>query len=103
MASHLCNGAISGYLNYMHDAKTASPARRNTLMERFCETCLPNCGKAMTLVETGRQRNLSIKERALLKYHGRLCPFCACATGKFEAGMRLMREAEDERGSRTVP
>lgn len=68
-----------------------------SLMERFCETCLPNCGKAMHLVETGRQRNLSAGERILLKYHGRLCPFCACATGKFQAGMRLMREAEATR------
>lgn len=65
-------------------------------MERFCE-CLPNCTKAMALVETGCERDLSLGEKAALKYHGRLCPFCACATGKFEAAKALMKEAESER------
>lgn len=80
-----------------HVANKKGAEKSRSLMERFCENCLPNCGKAMHLVETGRQRDLSIKERVLLKYHGRLCPFCACASGKFQAGMRLMHEAESQR------
>lgn len=65
-------------------------------MESACE-CLPNCSKAMALVETGCERELSLKEKAALKYHGRLCPFCACATGKFEAAKALMKEAQAKR------
>jgi hypothetical protein len=65
-------------------------------MEGFCE-CLPNCSKALDLVERGCARDLSLKERLALKYHGRLCPFCACATGKFEAAKARMREAEAAR------
>lgn len=67
--------------------------RRHPLLEKACE-CLPNCSKALELVETGCERELSPGERVALKYHGRLCPFCACATGKFEAAMARMREAE---------
>jgi hypothetical protein len=65
-------------------------------MERVCE-CLPNCTKALALVETGCARDLSLKERIALKYHGRLCPFCACATGKFEAAKAVMQEAAAQR------
>jgi hypothetical protein len=65
-------------------------------MESACE-CLPNCTKAMALVETGCERDLKLGEKVALKYHGRLCPFCACATGKFEAAKALMKQAEDER------
>ena len=69
------------------------PSDRNRIMESFCE-CLPNCSKALDLVERGCERDLSLRERVALKYHGRLCPFCACATGKFEAAKARMREAE---------
>ena len=65
-------------------------------MENLCE-CLPNCSKAMALVETGCQRELKTTEKLALKYHGRLCPFCACATGKFEAAKAVMQEAERQR------
>jgi len=65
-------------------------------MEAVCEQ-LPNCSKAMAIVETGIERDLSVKERIALKYHGRLCPFCACATGKFESALTRMREAQAER------
>ena len=71
-------------------------ASRNFLMERLCE-CLPNCSKALHLAETGRQRDLSPLERIKLKYHGRLCPFCACATGKFESAIARMEEAKCNR------
>lgn len=69
---------------------------RNRLMEGLCE-CLPNCSKALDLVERGCARELTFKERVALKYHGRLCPFCACATGKFEAAKARMAEAETSR------
>jgi hypothetical protein len=69
------------------------------LMEGVCER-LPNCGKAMELVERGCERPLTMAERIGLKYHGRLCPFCACATGKFESAMARMKEAESKRQGR---
>jgi hypothetical protein len=72
--------------------------QRNRFMEAACEY-LPNCSKAMSLVETGCERNLRFAEKVALKYHGRLCPFCACATGKFESGMNRMREAQAARRS----
>ena len=65
-------------------------------MEWFCER-LPNCTKAMNLVETGTSRELSLKEKIQLKYNSRLCPFCACATGRFESAKARMREAEEAR------
>lgn len=65
-------------------------------MEAVCER-LPNCSKAMALVATGCERDLGLRERVALKYHGRLCPFCACATGKYEAARALMKEAEAQR------
>lgn len=76
----------------------SKPARslKSRLMENLCE-CLPNCSKAMALVETGCQRELKTTEKLALKYHGRLCPFCACATGKFEAAKAVMQEAERQR------
>jgi hypothetical protein len=65
-------------------------------MESLCE-CLPNCGKALSLAETGTSRDLRLSERIALKYHGRLCLFCACATGKFESAMHRMEEARQAR------
>jgi hypothetical protein len=70
--------------------------KRNPVMESLCE-CLPNCTKALGLVERGIERELTLRERISLKYHGRLCPFCACATGKFEAAKARMAEAARER------
>lgn len=70
--------------------------KRSGFMEKVCEQ-LPNCTRALALVETGCQRGLSLKEKVALKYHGRLCPFCACATGKFESAKARMREAEASR------
>lgn len=80
----------------MPDPTAKSRSWNERLMERVCDH-LPNCTKALALVETGIRRDLSTRERVALKYHGRLCPFCACATGKFEAGMARMREAESGR------
>jgi hypothetical protein len=65
-------------------------------MEWFCES-LPNCEKAIQLVETGIERDLSVGEKLKLKYNSRLCPFCACATGKFESMKTRMAEAEEAR------
>ena len=65
-------------------------------MEWFCE-CLPNCSKAIDLVETGIERDLTTMEKVKLKYNSRLCPFCACATGKFESAKTRMKEAEEAR------
>ena len=61
-------------------------------MERLCE-CLPNCTKAIHLLETGIERDLSPLERIKLKYNSRLCPFCACASGKFASLKARMEEA----------
>ena len=80
----------------MSSESSKASAKRNGLMEKVCEQ-LPNCTRALELVETGCERNLSLKEKFALKYHGRLCPFCACATGKFESAMARMREAEAAR------
>ena len=65
-------------------------------MEWLCE-CLPNCSKAIDLVEAGIERDLSAMEKLKLKYNSRLCPFCACATGKFESAKTRMAEAEEAR------
>lgn len=65
-------------------------------MEGVCER-LPNCTKALHLVERGCERDLSRSERLALRYHGRLCPFCGCATGKYESALTRMREAEEAR------
>lgn len=80
----------------MSGEKNKARGVTSRLMEGICER-LPNCGKAMELVERGCERPLTLTERIGLKYHGRLCPFCACATGKFESGMARMREAEAAR------
>ena len=69
---------------------------RRSLMEKACEQ-LPNCTKAMELVETGIQRELSLRERVSLRYHGRLCPFCGCAGGKFASARQRMQEAKAQR------
>ena len=65
-------------------------------MEWFCE-CLPNCENAMQLVETAIERELTVVEKVRLKYNSRLCPFCACATGKFESAKVRMEEAKQAR------
>lgn len=65
-------------------------------MEWACDQ-LPNCGKAMELAERGIARDLTLLEKISLKYNGRLCPFCACATGKFQAAMARMGEAQAAR------
>ena len=65
-------------------------------MEWFCD-CLPNCEKAIELAEKGIGRELTAPEKLRLKYNGRLCPFCACATGKFESVMNRMKEAQEAR------
>lgn len=70
------------------------------MLERICEL-LPNCGKAMELVEAGCERELSMAERLRLRYHGRLCPFCGCASGKFQSAMNRMRDAEQQRAPGT--
>jgi hypothetical protein len=75
--------------------KAAVDSRRN-VMEKLCEQ-LPNCSKAMELVETGIERDLRLRERVALRYHGRLCPFCGCAAGKFASARQRMREAEAAR------
>jgi hypothetical protein len=67
-------------------------------MESFCQR-LPNCTKAMALVETGCERELSPRERLALKYHGRLCPFCGCAAGKFDSALARLRACEATRRS----
>ena len=59
--------------------------------------CLPNCEKAIGLAETGIERELTAAEKVSLKYNGRLCPFCACATGKFESVIHRMKEAQEAR------
>jgi len=69
------------------------------IMEAICER-LPNCTRAMDLVETGIERDLSRRERLLLRYHGRLCPFCGCAAGRYASALHRMREAEAERRDR---
>jgi hypothetical protein len=73
-----------------------SSSSRNPFMEWFCD-CLPNCEKAVELAETGIERELTAPEKLRLKYNGRLCPFCACATGKFESVMNRMKEAQEAR------
>jgi len=70
----------------------------NVLMEGICER-LPNCTRAMEIVETGIERELTTRERIALRYHGRLCPFCGCATGRFESALHRMKEAEAERSA----
>lgn len=80
------------------DSVSKNPSR-NRFMEWVCD-CLPNCDDAMELVETGIERDLTAMEKIRLKYNSRLCPFCACATGKFESAKARMREAEAARGSR---
>ncbi|MEX0330787.1 MAG: hypothetical protein AB3N64_05125 [Puniceicoccaceae bacterium] len=79
------------------DAKESNPSR-NRFMEWLCE-CLPNCDNAMELVETGIERDLTAIEKVRLKYNSRLCPFCACATGKFESAKARMEEAQVKRRS----
>lgn len=79
-------------------SRNRSP-KRHPIMESLCE-CLPNCSKALELVERGIERDLKTSERIALKYHGRLCPFCACATGKFEAAKARMEEAARARDGR---
>lgn len=80
----------------MADKTTKGRGLGSRLMEGICER-LPNCSRAMELVELGCERPLTFRERAGLKYHGRLCPFCACATGKFESAMARMQDAEAAR------
>lgn len=67
-----------------------SPLRR--AMETVCEH-LPNCTKALHLLETGCTRPLSGTERLRLRYHSRLCPFCGCAAGKFASAFQKYRES----------
>lgn len=69
---------------------------RGNLMETVCDY-LPNCGKAMQLVETGCSRDLTLLEKLRLKYHGRLCPFCGCATGKFDSARNRYHDAIKQR------
>jgi hypothetical protein len=82
----------------MPDGTSSDQPSRNRFMEWLCE-CLPNCDDAMQLVETGIERDLTAAEKLRLKYNSRLCPFCACATGKFESAKARMREAEEQRRS----
>jgi hypothetical protein len=74
------------------DPPTARPFS-SRLMEAVCQR-LPNCTRALQLVETGCRRELSTREKLALKYHGRLCPFCGCASGKFDSALARMRGRE---------
>lgn len=86
------------YIHTMPPESEAPEASRNRLMEWVCE-CLPNCAKAIDLVETGIERELTAMEKVRLKYNSRLCPFCACATGKFESAKVRMQEAREQRNA----
>ena len=80
----------------MPSQNTQPRTARSRLLESLCEQ-LPNCTKALALAETGCERDLTLRERIALRYNSRLCPFCACATGKFESAMNRMQEAEASR------
>lgn len=85
----------------MANGTTANRSVKERIMESFCDR-LPNCSKALALAEAGCERELTLREKVALKYNGRLCPFCACATGKFESVMARMREAAKARAQSCV-
>lgn len=75
-----------------------SETRRNeSLVDRVFAACcslLPNCGRAISLVETACERPLTARERLQLKYDRRLCPFCGCAAGKFASVENRLKDQQ---------
>ena len=74
-------------------------AKRSKALEWVCENIMPNCGKAMSLVEKGIEQPLSASDKLALKYHGRLCPFCGCNEGKFSSLFERYKEIDTKRVS----
>ena len=89
----------SGNETRMENPSQRPQPSRSPLLEWVCENVLPNCEKAISLAETGVERPLTAMERAGLKYHGRLCPFCGCAEGKFTATRERYEKARKADGS----
>lgn len=73
-----------------------SKNRPPTLLERFCGF-LPDCDKAMDLVDRGMERPLKGGERLALRYHSRTCPFCGCNELKVRNAIEKLRQVEADR------
>lgn len=58
---------------------------------------LPQCTRALELVEAGIQRDLNPWEAISLRYHGNLCLYCSCKKDKFEQKKREMHRAKMQR------
>ncbi|MFP4281001.1 MAG: hypothetical protein ACLFR7_10185 [Opitutales bacterium] len=83
----------------MGSSNSKTDEKRNGALEWICDNVLPNCEKAVALVETGIERPLKPTEKVSLRYHQRLCPFCGCAEGKLTALRERYDAAERSRQS----
>ena len=60
---------------------------------------VPSCGSALKLVELGKERPLSLRERFVLVYNSPLCPHCRYNREKFNKERAKMREIAAQRSS----
>lgn len=58
---------------------------------------VPSCGSALRMVELGKERPLSFRERFVLVYNSPLCPHCRCNREKFNKERAKMREITAQR------
>lgn len=58
---------------------------------------VPSCGSALRMVELGKERPLSLRERFVLVYNSPLCPHCRCNVEKFKKERAKMREITAQR------
>lgn len=60
---------------------------------------VPSCGSALKMVELGKERPLSLREKFVLTYNSPLCPHCRCNREKFNKERAKMREISTQRRS----
>lgn len=79
------------------EASQKQKASRSRALEWVCDNVMPNCDKAISLVEKGIEQPLTRGDKLSLKYHKRLCPFCGCNEGKFTALKERYEAVDAER------
>jgi|TARA_B110000495_G_C22547469_1_gene331479 hypothetical protein len=81
-----------------NSSQPEAKAARSKALEWVCENVIPNCDKAIALVEKGIEEPLTSGNKLSLKYHKRLCPFCGCNEGKFTSLLERYKAVDAERG-----
>ena len=79
--------------------KTAKPRSFTDRAFDAIGAVVPSCGSALKMVELGKERPLSLREKFVLTYNSPLCPHCRCNREKFNKERAKMRVISAQRSS----